>query len=515
MAIASVIVPAHDEEAVIERCLRSVLEGAATGELDVIVVANGCTDRTAEIAADVPGVRVITTDVAGKQHALNIGDAHAAAWPRIYLDADVITSIADVRATVDRLAAGDVLAAAPRLQVAMDGRPWAVRAYYRIYLKVPYTQSGMVGSGFYALSNEGHDRIGAFPDVMNDDTFVHQSFAPHERATVEDATFTVQAPHDLRSLIRTKARVATGIQQLRAMGLPPAPAERDPDDISHARPLPSTRSALLRSPRNWLDLPVYAAIYGTTRVLARWRLRRGDLSWTSDRTIRTQPAAAPTTRAPRTMTDHLLRLLRSVADPRTYLHGVKLLNFANYTHVVQRRRMRCGRGVRISPNASFRNGERIAIGDGTHVGERAMIWAGDSTGAVRIGDHCLLGPEVLLTASNYDVQPGTLTMEAPRREADITIGRNVWLGARAIVTAGVTIGDDCVIGAGAVVTKDVPSGSTAVGVPARIVRTTATGHADLGDADGAEERTSIVDIDAAQPGNDGAATTLHDEEQVR
>ncbi|WP_286202790.1 DapH/DapD/GlmU-related protein [Burkholderia sp. THE68] len=50
----------------------------------------------------------------------------------------------------------------------------------------------------------------------------------------------------------------------------------------------------------------------------------------------------------------------------------------------------------------------------------------------------------------------------------IRIGRNVWIGAGAIILPGVTIGDDALIGAGSIVTRDVPAGMTAVGNPARI-----------------------------------------------
>lgn len=54
--------------------------------------------------------------------------------------------------------------------------------------------------------------------------------------------------------------------------------------------------------------------------------------------------------------------------------------------------------------------------------------------------------------------------------APIHIGKNVWIGANATVTAGVTIGDNAVVAAGAVVTKDVPADTVVGGVPARIIK---------------------------------------------
>ena len=50
------------------------------------------------------------------------------------------------------------------------------------------------------------------------------------------------------------------------------------------------------------------------------------------------------------------------------------------------------------------------------------------------------------------------------------VGKNVWIGAGAIVLPGVTIGDHSVIGAGSVVTKDIPPNVVAVGNPCRVLR---------------------------------------------
>ena len=67
------------------------MRGFAPGELDVVVVCNGCTDQTAELARSCGyQVRVVELASASKPAALRIGDAAALAFPRLYLDADVI-----------------------------------------------------------------------------------------------------------------------------------------------------------------------------------------------------------------------------------------------------------------------------------------------------------------------------------------------------------------------------------------------------------------------------------------
>jgi acetyltransferase-like isoleucine patch superfamily enzyme len=55
----------------------------------------------------------------------------------------------------------------------------------------------------------------------------------------------------------------------------------------------------------------------------------------------------------------------------------------------------------------------------------------------------------------------------------VRVGRNVWIGAGAIILPGVSVGDDALIGAGSVVTRDVPAGVTAFGNPARVQAATA------------------------------------------
>lgn len=165
----------------------------------------------------------------------------------------------------------------------------------------------------------------------------------------------------------------------------------------------------------------------------------------------------------------VLNATASFFDPRSYLHVLRLVHFYGYSHVRERRKLTAGPGTKITPNVSFRNGERIAMGRDCHLGEHCRLWAGDSTGRIVLGDHVMLAPGVFLTASNYQVRPGVPINEQSKIERDIRVGSDVWLGAHAVVTAGVTIGDGCIVGAGAVVTKDLPAGSIAGGVPAKVI----------------------------------------------
>lgn len=165
------------------------------------------------------------------------------------------------------------------------------------------------------------------------------------------------------------------------------------------------------------------------------------------------------------LTAAVLRLV----DPRTWFHVLKLVNLHVYTHVEQRRLLTAGPDLHMAPSVSLCNADRITLGRSVYVGDRSALWAGDSTGRIVLGDGCLLAPDVFITASNYGTRWGSHVMQQPKRERDVVIGKEVWLGVRVTVVPGVTIGDGAIVGAGSVVTHDVPAGAIAVGAPARVV----------------------------------------------
>jgi virginiamycin A acetyltransferase len=105
------------------------------------------------------------------------------------------------------------------------------------------------------------------------------------------------------------------------------------------------------------------------------------------------------------------------------------------------------------------------------VGARAYVGPGCCLGDVILGDDVLLGSHVSIM--NGSAQHGIDRLDIPIREQPgvwprVTIGRDTWIGDRAVVMADV--GEHCVIGAGSVVTKPIPDYAIAVGTPARVVR---------------------------------------------
>ena len=126
------------------------------------------------------------------------------------------------------------------------------------------------------------------------------------------------------------------------------------------------------------------------------------------------------------------------------LHGAGLKFLARWLS-------QCARfwtGIEIHPAAKI--GRRLVIdhGHGIVIGE-----------TTEIGDDCLIYQGVTLGGTGKD-----------KGKRHPTLGNNVMIGAGAKVLGPFKIGDNSLIAAGAVVLSAVPSGSTAVGVPARLTR---------------------------------------------
>ena len=212
----SIVIPAHNEEQVILRCLKHLSNGIDNNKVEIIVVCNGCTDNTAKnIEHDFPDVIVIETDVASKTNALNLGDGIAKGFPRFYVDADILMDGASIMKMADLMDKSAVLAASPKLDLDLERRPWSIKAFYQIWAKLPYVQNEAIGSGVYALSEQGRRRFHSFPPLIGDDAYVRCLYLPNEKKVIEEVSFTIFPPNNILDLIRIKSRVKAGNYQLK------------------------------------------------------------------------------------------------------------------------------------------------------------------------------------------------------------------------------------------------------------------------------------------------------------
>ena len=280
--MTSVIIAAHNEATVIGRCLDALFSDhrAEDGELEVIVVPNGCSDDTAAVAAR-HGARVIEVPTAGKANAMNAGDAAARTFPRIYLDADIVVPVGGVRRLIAALDGADaVLAAVPQRRLDVAGRPWVVRGYFAVNARHPRYRHSLFGRGMIALSEAGRTRFGAFPAVVADDLYLDAQFRDGEKRVVPDVVVTIATPRRTRDLVRRLIRVRSGNAGLRRA----AGAGEVTGAIA-----PSSRSAWLKDvvltrPWLWPAGIIYLAITAYASLRARGQSGSGD--WGHDESTR-------------------------------------------------------------------------------------------------------------------------------------------------------------------------------------------------------------------------------------
>lgn len=289
--VAGVVIPAHNEEKVIGRLLDALLDGAAEGEFDIVVVCNGCTDGTAEVAAARgPAVRVVDSPKPSKHEALRLGDEHTAVFPRIYVDADIEIGARDLRALVAAVggvsgasgssAAGGapVLAAAPERSFPLRDSSWPVRWFYAIWVRIPGVRDGLYGRGVIALSEEGWKRVSSLPPMMGDDLAASEVFDAGERRVVREASVVIRPPRTWGDLIRRRVRAATATAQFGRSGTVAEQSRTSKADLV----------AILRSePWRAPQVALFVGVAVVSRRRAQRSVRSGDFTtWLRDESSR-------------------------------------------------------------------------------------------------------------------------------------------------------------------------------------------------------------------------------------
>lgn len=110
---------------------------------------------------------------------------------------------------------------------------------------------------------------------------------------------------------------------------------------------------------------------------------------------------------------------------------------------------------------------RIDIGDHSFIGKGTEL---DVLRSINIGSHTIIAPNCFITDHNHGIDASKRIDEQACRDAAVSIGHDVWLGARVVILAGVRIGDGAIVAAGAVVTTDVAPMTIVGGIPARTLK---------------------------------------------
>jgi acetyltransferase-like isoleucine patch superfamily enzyme len=156
------------------------------------------------------------------------------------------------------------------------------------------------------------------------------------------------------------------------------------------------------------------------------------------------------------VTEMLLTLLPS--DP---LSNIVKTQFMKWHGAVLGKSIKFGRGLWID------HFDKITIGNNVFFNYGCQL---NSAGGIQIDDNVLIGPGVTILSANHDIKRDQLMRFGRAILKQVHVEKNVWLGARCILTPGVIIGEGSVVAAGAVVTKNVPAYKVVGGVPAKIIK---------------------------------------------
>jgi len=165
--------------------------------------------------------------------------------------------------------------------------------------------------------------------------------------------------------------------------------------------------------------------------------------------------------------------------------GMRLLR-VGYAMLLRPSLAACGKKFRPRYPLTIMGGKNITIGDhfssmgggylyGNHgeiiIGHRLSlnnnVQINASGGKIFIGDHVLIGPNVVLRAADHGLSREALMQQQPHAGGTIIIEDDVWIGANAVILRNVRLGKGSVVAAGAVVTKDTEPYTIVGGVPAK------------------------------------------------
>lgn len=270
----AVVIPAHNEASWIRPCLDAVAASRGPARAQVIVVANGCTDQTAEIARGLNaalaarGWHLDVLDLAEgcKIAALNAADAIVKAPVRAYLDADVLVDEDVLLQLTEDLSGARAAYASGTLQIT-EPVSGVSRAYRRIYQQVPFIARGVPGCGLFAVNTAGRARWDDWPAIISDDTFARLHFTKDERRAVPGRYYWPLV-EGWRALVKVRRRQNIGVDEI-AAGYPALAANDD-------EPAMGLGQKVVMALRD----PVGFAVYGGVSLATKFG---GDTGWSRGR----------------------------------------------------------------------------------------------------------------------------------------------------------------------------------------------------------------------------------------
>ena len=142
---------------------------------------------------------------------------------------------------------------------------------------------------------------------------------------------------------------------------------------------------------------------------------------------------------------------------------------SNFKIFIENGKISMGLNTRIADQCEIQSRNSIInIGDNFNLNSYSRIISFEN---ISIGDNVTIAQNVSILDHDhgYCVFNNKLTLEGYKTK-QITIGNNVWIGDKVVITKGVTVGDNVIIGAGSIITKSIESNSVVAGNPFKVIK---------------------------------------------
>ena len=215
----SVCVPAYNEERTVRNTLDSLVHQSYPGKMEILVCANGCTDRTEDIVAQMgsqyPNIKLISTHQRGKPNAWNMLRNAASSNLVFFIDADVVFSNDAVKQLYGALQDPNIIASTGDLVPVTEGRALLTRA-----MTPPSGNPGCLVGALYGFRNDAlaermkQNGFSQMPvDIISEDAWVTLVVGRENWVAVHEAKIYF-APYEWRESFRMAARYVRGRRQL-------------------------------------------------------------------------------------------------------------------------------------------------------------------------------------------------------------------------------------------------------------------------------------------------------------
>ena len=219
----SVIIPAYNEGKYLGSCLKSVLSADYPADkLEIIVVDDGSTDDTAEVARSFAGngVKVFTKKNGGKGAALNFGLERSGGELVATMDADSYITANTLKELIPYFKDGEVMAVTPAIKIRPSGSP--LKEFQRVeYLLILFSRkllsfidSVPVTPGPFSIFRKSvFEKVGSFSENnLVEDQEIALRIQSHNykiRSSLTAEVYT-EPPDNMRDLLRQRVRWQRG-----------------------------------------------------------------------------------------------------------------------------------------------------------------------------------------------------------------------------------------------------------------------------------------------------------------